>query len=355
MFEDRTYDSLLEDGKAQISGDILKSEGSFLHNALAIVAFELEKLYVQADYIWKQSDPTQADYDNLVTIAKARAVYPAAATPARFRLVANTEIPTGSRFSMQGFTFVTIGPLEDVEKNFLVECKTAGDSVNGLLGKVTAIDFVEGLKEASITELLVAGRNADTRKELLQKYIGSFKSSAFGGNVTEYKEHLEAFDGVGGAKIFPVWNGVGTVKGVLLGADFGPLSDYLVAEIQKAMCPAPKTGYGIAPIGHDCTIVSAEAVTVNVATNITFRGGYSWAVCRKGIEAAIADYLLGIRKAWKDGNESEYAIVYISRLESAVLDVDGVLDISGTTLNGKAANLTLTSEQVPIPGEVTTL
>ena len=40
MYEDMTYEAILADGKAQISDGILKSEGSLVHNALSVIAYE---------------------------------------------------------------------------------------------------------------------------------------------------------------------------------------------------------------------------------------------------------------------------------------------------------------------------
>ena len=77
MYEDRTYQALLAEGKAQISDNILKSEGSLVHNALSALAYELEKFYIQADYLLEQLNPATADYDNLVKIyAPQRGIYP---------------------------------------------------------------------------------------------------------------------------------------------------------------------------------------------------------------------------------------------------------------------------------------
>ena len=74
-----------------------------------------------------------------------------------------------------------------------------------------------------------------------------------------------SFDGIGGAKIYPAWNGPGTVKAVLIGADYAPVSEYLIQEIQEAMMPVPAEGYGIAPIGH--TVDIASAIGVSIAYN----------------------------------------------------------------------------------------
>jgi uncharacterized phage protein gp47/JayE len=46
-------------------------------------------------------------------------------------------------------------------------------------------------------------------------------------------------------------------------------------------------------------------------------------------------------------------MVYVSRLEAAVLEVTGVMDITNTSLNGSTSNLTLLWNQIPVKGTVT--
>ena len=38
----------------------------------------------------------------------------------------------------------------------------------------------------------------------------SMDAQSFGGNVADYKERVNAMNGVGGVKVYPVWNGGGT-------------------------------------------------------------------------------------------------------------------------------------------------
>ena len=103
MYEDRTYQALLAEGKAQISDNILKSEGSLVHNALSALAYELEKFYIQADYLLEQLDPATADYDNLVKLCAQRGIYPKSATYAEAKLVGDADIPIGARFNMGAY------------------------------------------------------------------------------------------------------------------------------------------------------------------------------------------------------------------------------------------------------------
>lgn len=353
MFENMTFDRLLGEGKAQVSDDILKGEGSLVHNALAVIAFELERLYIQADYIMRQADPARADFENLVTLAAARAVYPDEATSTQVRMVADADVPDGARFSLSAHSYVVVRELGDAAHNYLMQCEQPGSSSNGLSGRLTPITHVDGLTHAEITEILVAGRDADGRDELYRKYMNSFRESSFGGNVAEYKEHLTAFEGIGGAKIYPVWNGPGTVRCVLIGSDYRPVSGYLVKQIQQAMCPAPEEGYGIAPIGHRVTAVSVTGVDINLETRVTFRNGYSWEMLREQIRDAVREYLVSVCREWPSGGPDDHGTVYVSRTEAAILGVTGVEDVTGTVINGAAGNLVLESDEVPVLGEVT--
>ncbi len=351
MYEDRTYDSLLAEGKAQISDDIIKSEGSLVHNALSIIAFELEKFYIQADYLLDQIGPETADYENLVKLCAQRGIYPSPATYAEARLVGDAEIPVGARFNLSAYNYTVIEKISKYE--YIARCETAGSAPNELTGEVTPITFVKDLNTAQITEIVLRGADASTQEQLLEAYKASFDSSAFGGNVAEYKLKLNSMDGIGGCKIYPVWQGGGTVKAVLISSDFGPVSPYLVQEIQEAMCPTPHAGYGIAAIGHDMTVVSVSEVAANVATHITFMTGYNWESCQSAITAEIQSYINAQRRSWAAGDENTYITLYVSRIESAILSVQGVLDVGDTTINGTAANLVLTWDQIPAMGTVT--
>ena len=350
MYEDRTYQALLAEGKAQISDNILKSEGSLVHNALSALAYELEKFYIQADYLLEQLDPATADYDNLVKLCAQRGIYPKSATYAEAKLVGDVEIPIGARFNMGAYNYIIIGKISKYK--CLARCETSGSAPNELTGVVTPITYVQDLSEAKITEILVKGTDASTKEDLLTEYKSSFDSSSFGGNVAEYKQKLNAVEGVGGCKIYPVWKDGGTVKAVLISSDYGKVSEYLIKDIQEKMCPTPKAGYGIAAIGHDMTVESVKELVVNVKSKITFATGSAWDNCKNEIIAAVSGYIADQRKSWANGDENTYITIYISRIESAILTCSGVLDIGDTTINGNTSNLALSWDTIPAMGAV---
>lgn len=348
----RTYTDILADGLNYISDNILKSEGSLVYNAVSIIAYELERVYQEGEYLLNQIDPDTADFDNLKKLCAQRGIYPSNATYATVKIEGNAAIPVGARFNLGIFNYIVTEVISDSSYTYKAQCETAGKAPNSYTGTLTPITYVEGLTEARITEILVEGADASTQSDMLKAYKESFDNSSFGGNVKQYKEEINKFDGIGGCKIYPVWNGGGTVKAVLISSGYNTVSTELVNEIQEALCPTPKKGYGISAIGHDVTVESVSTTTVNISTTITFTTGSSWDTLGEKITAAVEDYLVSLRKAWADGDELTYITVYISRIEAKILEIEGVLDIGDTTLNGASSNLILDWDKIPILGDI---
>lgn len=69
----------------------------------------------------------------------------------------------------------------------------------------------------------------------------------------------------------------------------------------------------------------------------------------KAIAEAVDAYFLELRKNW---SETSQTIVRVSQIENRILGVDGVVDVTGTKLNGTASNMTLTEFCIPKLGGV---
>lgn len=120
--------------------------------------------------------------------------------------------------------------------------------------------------------------------------------------------------------------------------------------MQKEIDPTKDgTGSGLAPIGHIVTVRSAEELTINVTTSVTFQEGYSFSGQQSAINAAVESYMAEIRKVWADESAS---VVRISQIETKILNLEGVIDITGTRINGNNSNLLLGQYQIPVLGGV---
>lgn len=352
VYKDKTYKSILAEAKNDIGDEVIKVEGSLVHNALSALAYEIEKLYIQMDYIIEQSHASTADIKHLEMIALDRAIIRKSATNAYVKAEFNVVVPIGSRYSLKGYNYKAVEVINDNLHQYKMIVEETGTGPNSLRGDLIPIGYVEGLESAKVTELLVAGDDEESKESLYKRYIESFTSQSFAGNIAAYKEKFATIQGIGGAKIYPTWKGAGTVKAVLISSDYTAVSDYLINQIRSEAVPAKGSGYGWAPIGHDLTIESVKEVVINVSTQITYATGYSSSNLSEKIKENIKGYLKDIAKTWKDGDEHTEAIIYISRLEAVILDVQGVLDVNNTTLNKNSGNLTLHSDEVPKLGEV---
>lgn len=342
----KTYEEILSDAQSNISDNILKGEGSLVYNVLSAAAIEEEALYLQADYILNQLDPDTADFEYLVILAKQRGVYPDEARPCVVKVVADADVPIGARFSLSAFNYVITSVIDAEAHTYTAECEEGGSAPNKLIGQLIPITFVPELTTASITEILVAGSDADGIDELMKKYKASFSNQAFAGNVAAYMNYMNSHDGVGGCKVHPTWNGNGTVKCTVIGADYKPVSSYLIEQLTT------DAYHDVVPIGADCTIVSATSRTINIVLGITYASGYSWSTCQNGIKNVLEKYMEETRKGWEETGSDGHLVIYLSRVQAAILDVEGIIDVTRTTLNGQASSLSLDTDEIPILGTV---
>lgn len=349
--EQDTFESVLERMLARVPNDLDKREGSLIYDALAPFAAELQILNIKAEYNRKESFADTASRERLIMRAKEHGRRPLLATKA----VVKAEIaPAGidianKRFSLDGVVFKATGKVD--ETHFKLECETAGSAGNKSSGDLIPIEYINGLEKITITELLIPARDDEDTEVFREKYFSSFDSQAWGGNIQDYKEKTKALNGVGGVKVTPVWNGEGTVKLTILSSTYDVPGAELLTQLKQTIDPAEKTGlgYGMAGIDHRVTVEGVEKVLVNVQTTISYQPGWNYEASKTYIEKAIDGYLLELAKAWESEGDNGL-VVRVSRLETALLNAQGVLDVQGTRLNGQASNLVLSKMQIPKRG-----
>jgi len=350
MYENITYEVILQRMLDRVPNNIDKREGSIIYNALAPAAVELQNMYIEFDAILNEAFADTATREYLIKRCAERGIIPEPATNAILKGVFNIDVPIGSRFSLDDLNYEVIEKISNGV--FKLKCETAGIVGNQHFGSLIPIDYIDGLTSAELVEVLIPGEDEEKTEDLRKRYFNSFSSQAFGGNIADYKEKTNAIPGVGGVKVYPTPNGVGgTVKLVIIDSTFGVPSSTLLNTVQTIIDPIPNQGkgIGIAPIGHVVTVEGVTATTVNISTNITYQEGWTWADVEPYVHEAIDIYFLELAKSW--ANE-ENLIVRISQIETRLLNVAGIIDIADTTINGLAQNLILDSDSIPVRGEV---
>lgn len=364
-FSGQTYQAILAEMLAQIPASYDKRDTAPIPTALGPAAYALEGFYLILNQVQQQAFIQTAvgqALDYLGTIAGLTR-YPASA--AVLLGVFNVAVPIGSRFStVNGDNSINFRATAatDTPNQYQMTAETAGSIGNDYTGPILPISTIPGLTSAQLTEILVPGDDEETDDAFRARIITALNNRPFGGNIASYQSNILAIDGVGAVQVYPTWNGGGTVKCSILGADFLPASSQLVENVQNAIDPpAQGLGLGLAPIGAQVTIVAPTEVTVNVSATLTLAAGYSIGQVQAPIEAAISAYLLSVRQSWSTNTTSDtvtYAAdVYLARVLAAIVGVTGVVNATNVRINGSATDLALTEsgtvQQVPVIGTVT--
>ena len=326
-----------------------KREGSVLYNALAPSAVELQNAYIEMDNILDMVfiDTTEGVF--LTKKCHERGIERLPATNAICKGEFNIDVPIGSRFYLEGLHYTVI---EKMSQNvFKLQCETAGEKGNHPLGNMIPVEYIQGLTNAVLTEVLIPGEEIESDQSLRQRYYDSLFGIAFGGNIADYKQKVLQMQGVGAVKVYPTWQGGGTVKLVILTSEYKTPSQELITMVQTAIDPTQNQGQGLglAPIGHVVTVVGAQQTTVDVTARITYQNGYYFDRIQSALEQTIEDYFNELNQSW--GNEKNL-VVRISRIESRILDLEGVLDVSDTELNGLQRNIEIDADNIVVRGQV---
>lgn len=398
MYESATYEVILQRMLDRVSNKLDKRPGAVIWDTHSPTAIEFQVLYIELDQIYKETFGDTASREYLIKRAKERGLspYPASCAVLRGEFTPSTIDVLGKRFNRDKLNFIVTAKISDGV--YQVTCETAGEVGNQYLGSLIPIDYIDGLETATLTEVLIPGEDEEGTEEFRTRYYNSFNDLAFGGNLTDYKNKVKALSGVGDVKVTRVWNsdihpadmipssavqewytsyirGVtdpevrtwlqtvyaaalnkkltvgGTVKLTIIASDYGVATETLVDAVQTAIDPEQNAGegLGLAPTGHVVNVVSVNAVDINITTHITFGNDYSWDTLENPVKNAIAAYLLTLRQSWADEDNT---IVRIAQIENHIMGIPGIIDITGTTINGVEENLTLGRDEIPVLGTV---
>lgn len=351
MYEAYTYEFLLDralKNAKKNNPNIDVREGSIIYNAVAPTVLELAILYTQLDLILNESFADTASRVYLIKRCKERGIVPENATKAIRRAVIDSSntIPIGTRFSLNVLNYTVIK--YDGNNMYQLECETEGVVGNMESGKLIPIDYVDGLKSAELTEVLIAGEDEEDTEILRQRYFNSLNAKAFGGNIADYKEKTKAINGVGGVKVYPAWNGGGTVKIVIIDTENNVPSEILIESIQEAIDPTVNQGkgQGIAPIGHTVTVEGITEESINIQTKITFNDGWNWETAQVYIDECIDNYFKELAINWENENN---ILIRISQIETQLLlkCATQIFDIADTKINNKSENYIVHENSIP--------
>jgi uncharacterized phage protein gp47/JayE len=372
-----TYDYILTEALSKVPDNVDKREGSIIRDALSPCCYEaakhilyladiIEQTYIEtANGLWLDGRVIEGGVTrDPATYAKKLGVF-------KTQLDEPCQISIGQSFSTVGdtilnYTAVQVYVNEDgdvVPGSYIMQCNTVGSVGNSYIGRIVPNDYIEKLASAEITTLLYPGEEEESDDSLRERFLANLMKTAFGGNIAQYRQWAKEIPGIGGVQVYPVWAGGGTVKLSIIDTDYNSCSSEFCQTILEKFDPENSggetgLGLGIAPIGHKVTVSTPLPRTINVSGKITLLPGYKLETLLPQIKLALEEYLLSLRQAWENSDdENNYSvIVYLGRINFAILNVKGVSSAYELQLNGTDTDIRLTEtsslQEIPVLGTV---
>ena len=366
-----TFENILASMLARVDARFDKREGAILYDALAPAALELAGLYGQLREYYKNTFAATASGSWLDLRASEAGVMRKDAVAAERRITftapdgSTPAIPIGTQYStLDGERSLVFTVRENLSPGvYRAVCDTPGRAGNDYFGELQNITDPELQGTATMSDILVEGIDTEDDASLYRRYLLALTTTPYGGNFADYKQKALSCTGVGAAQIYPFYNGGGTVKVVILNEKREIPSQDIVDAVQTAICPRSLTaGVGWAPIGHQCVVKAADAVTISVSGTVTLGGNADLDGVTAAARAACEAYLAEIRQDFDrelTKNKPVYRMrLYWSRIFVALMALDGVMGLDGLKINGKEDyNIEFREDsdvqEVPVLGEVT--
>lgn len=374
-----TFAYLINLALSYVPDTVDKRKGSIIYDTLAPFCYELALSFNELYQITINTYALTATGEWLDYRVAEQGItrYPANAAVKRgiFETVAGNPktIVIGTRFSTitddaaNLVNYTVTAPYRNPDSGIVVPgqyeltCEVAGTVGNAYIGNLLPINYVSDLGRAYMDLLLVPGSDAESDDDLRARYLDLVNQRPFGGNISQYRQEVLEIEGVGAVQVYPVWNGGGTVKLSIIGSDYGPASGTLINNVQTEIDPEVNQGIGLglAPIGHQVTVVTPDELQINVEATLTLGPDVTLGQVQEPIEDALGAYLLSLRHDFGVSTDlNVYSIsVFRARVISTILTVEGVENVTNLLLNGEDADITLredaTVQQLPMLGTVT--
>ena len=343
MFEDMTYENILSDALSRVTNDVDKREGSVIYDALAPACFFLADMYFKLDNYLDLLFADTAVEMFLDRKAAELGLKRKTATKAVRKVTSKEDLTIGSVWGIEDVSFTILN--ETAVNEYSAECNTAGSIGNAYSGKLSLISGQKNDVEAQLTDIIVPGSDTESDESLRERYYDRAQLPVTSGNKFHYKQWAKEVPGVGDAKVFPLWNGNGTIKVTIVDSNMEitpGLKDSVQTYIDK-----------VRPIGPTVTVTDPTKTEINITASITTDKTKSKFDIEKKFKAILErDFLELIKKSFDAENSFAKVRLSYAQIGRELLETEGVIDYTLLTVNEGTANIMLEPDAIPIIGTI---
>ena len=334
MFTNQTYEIIKQRILDNINLNIDKREGSFTSNIVSPLVEELAKAYINMGDILNLGfieDAFDAFLDKRVS---EFGVYrkQGAKTTGEIKVEGQdgATIENGTIIKANDLYFTVLNDIELPNDNIIyVEANEVGYKYNLLAN--TEFELVE--KNEKITKLInevdfINGVDVEGDEDLRKRFVKVVNNPSTSGNKNHYEEWALEVNGVGRAIVYPLWNGSGTVKVMVVGNDNKPVADEIIEACELHISENM-------PIGCQLTVTTPSLLNITINASVRLKDGYDIEDIRLDFENSLNEHLKSI------SSELAYSKVY-----GLLVNHLGIGDIGEVLVNGGNSNITVTEDKI---------
>ena len=328
--------------------DVSIREGSYANTLVSVAAYQLFKLYQLIPGILTMvfPDATSGEYidKNAAQVGMVRAAGKKATVEITFTGSDGTFLPAGTALYApeSGLRYLTTEDATIVGgvATALAEAAEVGVDYNLPAGYITSMYInVAGIISVNNLSAATGGVDVESDADFFARYHLRRTLPITSGNKNHYITWATEMTGVSYANCIPLWNGNGTVKVVIGGADRGPVDE----TIRQACYNHIEDNR---PIGATVTVVSVVEREIPLAAKVTLVDGYTTEQVGDQLSAAVSALLAS-------QPFGETVTIPFSRFLACLLQCPGVADYSAFTVDGGSSAVTINPEDAAVVGTVT--
>ena len=343
LFSEQTYEALIERILENTSANNLDTrEGSVSFNLLAPLAEELAKAYRSMGDILNLAFIEDTFDDYLDKRVNEFGVYRKDGEKATGAIkvtgLDDTFIGNSTIITSNGLEYIVLNDiLLPNEDTLYVEATEIGYKYNLPAGSTfELVEPITGVTSLINESAFENGIDTETDEELKERFKYIIQNPRTSGNVNDYKAWALECDGVGRVKVYPLWNGNGTVKVLIIGNDNLPCSKETVNTVISYIEEKR-------PIGATVTVDTPQLLKLTFDIKIKLDSAYSLDDTKELISTVLSDYV---------NNLEDEDIIYYKAL-SVVGDLGAVDDIVTYTINNKQENIPIGDYFIPVIDTIT--
>ena len=343
MFREETYEVIRKRILENINNGIDKREGSVTSNIISPLAEELAKSYMAIGDVLAIGFIESAITTHLDKRVNEFGLYRKTGEKAigEIEVTGNGtfKIPSGTVVISDGLEFITTSEFIYPQTNLLpVRASEVGYKYNIL--KSSEFTF-KGRFDGDYNVLslianndFINGVDKETDEELKERFKLFIKNPRTSGNIHHYEQWALECEGVGKAKVFPLWDGNGTVKVMITGNDNRPVDMDLIENCKNHI-------ETLRPIGATVTITTPTILGIDINLNFKLNKEYSLTSAENKIKEVINEYI----------NNINDEVVY-SKIYGIIANLSEVNDIVELKINKEVDNISIEVDKIAVVNSV---